>query len=306
MLNVSTRPVLMVLLASGFAVLSSGCDSLPNPLAQSPAPSPVTVPVKAATLQPKPSPKAAQKAAQKATQKATQKAAPPRPKPQAPANLPPGVDPFEQALDTAAGAKAIGESALSRDDWKLAANHWKEAIQLLQAVPTSHRNYNQAQQKLKQFRTSLTLASRKAAPPAKPKAAPGPSLNPAFFRVPIKYRLGGIPVVEVTFNGRYKADMLLDTGASGTLITLKTAQSLRLRPIGTAQAKVASGEVIEFYVAKVGSVSSGGRMMKNVRVGIAPPDLQVGLLGQDFYWNYDMTIKQDVVEFRRQREVNML
>lgn len=304
MSNVSTRPVLMVLLASGFALLSSSCGSLPNPLAQSPSPSPAAVPLKAATLQAKPSPKAVQKAATPRPKPA--KAVAKQPKPQTPSNLPPGVDPFEQALDTAAGAKAIGESALSRDDWKLAANHWREAIQLLQAVPTSHRNYNQAQQKLKQFRNSLTLASRKAAPPAKPKAPAGPAINPAFFRVPIKYRLGGIPVVEVTFNGRYKADMMLDTGASGTLITLKTAQSLKLRPIGTAQAKVASGEVIEFYVAKVGSVSSGGRMMKNVQVGIAPPDLQVGLLGQDFYWNYDMTIKQDVVEFRRQREVNML
>jgi hypothetical protein len=33
--------------------------------------------------------------------------------------------------------------------------------------------------------------------------------------------------------------------------------------------------------------------------GVAPPAADVGLLGQDFYEGYDITIKQDIIEFRK-------
>ena len=39
------------------------------------------------------------------------------------------------------------------------------------------------------------------------------------FRVPIKRRSGRTPVIDVTFNGGQSFEMIVDTGASKTLIT---------------------------------------------------------------------------------------
>ena len=46
--------------------------------------------------------------------------------------------------------------------------------------------------------------------------------NNGVYRVPIKRRLASTPVIDVTFNGK-KFEMILDTGASSTLITQRIA-----------------------------------------------------------------------------------
>ena len=45
------------------------------------------------------------------------------------------------------------------------------------------------------------------------------------------------------------------------------------------------------------SIEAGGLAVNNVVVAISP-SLDIGLLGQDFFGNKDITIKQDVIEFR--------
>ena len=56
---------------------------------------------------------------------------------------------------------------------------------------------------------------------------------------------------------------------------------------------------MEFSVGYVDSIEVGGAVIKNVPVAIAPsPELEVGLLGHDFFGDYDVTIKRDLVEFR--------
>ncbi|MHC5830812.1 MAG: retroviral-like aspartic protease family protein, partial [Nostoc sp.] len=47
----------------------------------------------------------------------------------------------------------------------------------------------------------------------------------AVFTAPIKRRIGGTPIVEVTFNGQQKFEMIVDTGASGTVITQEMADA---------------------------------------------------------------------------------
>jgi predicted aspartyl protease len=118
------------------------------------------------------------------------------------------------------------------------------------------------------------------------------------YTVPIKRRAGGTPVIEVTFNGKQKFEMIVDTGASGTVITQKMALALPVLAVGKAKANTASSKSVEFPIGYVNSIEVGGVEVNRVAVAIAGAELETGLLGHDFFGNYDITIKQNVVEFR--------
>ncbi len=121
--------------------------------------------------------------------------------------------------------------------------------------------------------------------------------KPGVVQVPIKRRSGGTPVVEVTLNGSEKFDMILDTGASGTVITQKMADKLGLTPNGTVKVDTASAKGVAFATSKLNSIAVNGLMANNLLVTIGGPDLDIGLLGQNFFGDYDVTIKKDVIEF---------
>ncbi|MBD2694117.1 retropepsin-like aspartic protease family protein [Anabaena catenula] len=124
--------------------------------------------------------------------------------------------------------------------------------------------------------------------------------NHEVFVAPIKRRIGGTPIVEVTFNGRQRFEMIVDTGASGTVITQEIANALGVIPVGTAKANTVSSKAVEFPVGYLDSMEVGGVMVNKVPVAIAGTELETGLLGHDFFGNYDVTIKRNVVEFRPQ------
>lgn len=116
------------------------------------------------------------------------------------------------------------------------------------------------------------------------------------FRVPIKRRDGGIPVVDVTFNGNKRFEMLLDTGASATTISPGMAKALGMNidkeiPLATA------GGVISAGLGRVVSAQVGGMVIKNMDV-VVSPHLPIGLLGQNFFGSHDVTIRDNVVELR--------
>lgn len=121
-----------------------------------------------------------------------------------------------------------------------------------------------------------------------------PRKTPGVFQAQIKRRDGGIPVIEVTFNSKQKFEMLVDSGASITKITEAMAKALNLKPDGKMKSQIASGEIIESPTSRVDSIEVAGAVNKNLMVSIG----SVALLGQNFVGNYEMTIKQDVVEFR--------
>ncbi|MEG4070406.1 retropepsin-like aspartic protease [Microcoleus sp. Pol11C2] len=133
-------------------------------------------------------------------------------------------------------------------------------------------------------------AKPRANQPAKP---PG---NPQVFQAKIKRRAGGTPVIDVVFNGNKTFEMILDTGASGTLISQQMATALGVRPVRTVRAGIADGSVVEFPIGRVRSIRVGGAVIQNVEVAIAK-QMPIGLLGHDFFGNYDVKIKKDVVEF---------
>ena len=68
--------------------------------------------------------------------------------------------------------------------------------------------------------------------------------------------------------------------------------------MATAKANTASARAVEFPLGYVDSIGVGGAVAKDVAVAIAGPELETGLLGHDFFGDYDVTIKRDIVEFR--------
>lgn len=206
-------------------------------------------------------------------------------------------DTYQHAIDIASGAITISKSAISRDDWRLVASQWQKAIELLKVVPASSRRYKTAQNKLNEYQGYLADAKLKATPrSSKPCAG---ETNPEFFSVPIKGRLGGTPIVEVTINEQ-KFDMFFDTGASKTLITLPMAYALKLPAVGIGKMRIANGSVVVLPIALVKSQEIDGRFRMDVPVAVALRGANFGLLGQDFYTGYDIAIKENAIEFRRQ------
>lgn len=244
----------------------------------------------------------------------------------APANQAQTAKAYPQALDRANSAAGIAQSAQSKDDWQLVANRWQQAIDLLRTVPQSSKDYAQAQQKLQEYRRSLAQAQQRANRASLPKdpdaiivlPPPPPSPRPLTragsiplqrpgtanpsgsraFSAPIVRRAGNTPVIQVMFNGSQPFEMILDTGASGTLITRQMANALGVVPVSEAIVNTASERGVTFPLGYVQSMEVGGAAAQNVLVAIAGPELDLGLLGHDFFGNYDITIRADRVEFR--------
>ena len=224
---------------------------------------------------------------------------------------------YELALDKAYSAFIISQSAQSSDDWNLVVSQWTDALKLMKALPVSSPYKAIARKKIAEYQRNLTYAQQQVTRPIQEipdsvVVTPSPLMPPAPtvaveaplgtlqpFQATIKRRAGGTPVINVTFNNTQQIEMIVDTGASGTVITQQTAAALGVLPVGKAKADTASARDVEFSVGYVDSIEVGGAVIKNVPVAIAPsPELEVGLLGHDFFGDYDVTIKRDLVEFR--------
>jgi len=119
-------------------------------------------------------------------------------------------------------------------------------------------------------------------------------------RIPIKRRMRGIPIVEVTFNGNRIYEMMLDTGASRTLITAEMAQTLNVVPDSSEEFDIADGSKVSFPIGKVKSISLGSLKVQMMPVPIATK-ANMGLLGHDFFGNLDIKIGQNMIELSPRR-----
>lgn len=212
---------------------------------------------------------------------------------------------YQQALDKADAAAAIGQSAPSKDDLFLAAQRLEQSVQMLKSIAPTSSQYILAIKVLPKYERQLAAARQKAASfVSKPPSAHPVISTPAIaasqldsFSIPIEQKLGGVPVINVALNGN-TVPMLLDTGASHSLITPSIAARLQVRSSGNSQAKTANGTAT-FKVAAIDSVKFGAGEQKNVLVAIGQKDLPYGLLGHDVYDGYDITIKENSIEFRK-------
>ncbi len=73
-------------------------------------------------------------------------------------------------------------------------------------------------------------------------SAPG---GAGAYIIPIKGRSANLPIVDVTFNGDKTYEMILDTGASGTLITQEMADALKLEITERPKTLVADGREVD-------------------------------------------------------------
>ncbi|MBF2075559.1 MAG: retroviral-like aspartic protease family protein [Synechococcales cyanobacterium C42_A2020_086] len=251
---------------------------------------------------------------------------------------PAAANPYEMAIERASSAYRFSQSAQSRDDWRLVASRWQQAMDLLQTVPPTHPQYRQSQQKLGEYRRNLTFAQQQAnrqtapansngvivlppvsrpatpvtpitpvttaspTPVAAPVASPLPATpspnTPRVFYAPIIRREGNTPVISVLFNDNQRFDMIVDTGASGTLITRQMAAALGVVPVAQTSVDTASERGVSFPLGYVRQMEVGGAVATNVLVAVAGPELDIGLLGHDFFGHYDVTIRAAEVEFR--------
>ncbi len=219
-------------------------------------------------------------------------------------------DRYQTALDRADSARSISTSAQSPEDWELVVSRWKSAIDLLKQVPKTDPNKKLANQKLIEFQSKLAIAQNRLARFSTQIAAQDPGIrvdkpltsdqifeqSDRVYRVPIKYRNNRIPVIDVVFNGNQRFEMLLDTGASATMITPTMAKALGVKIVGTSNAMTAAGAAT-VQIGMVRSISVAGSTIRDVPVAIG--SLEIGLLGHDFFGACDISIKREVVEFGR-------
>ncbi|EDX87839.1 hypothetical protein S7335_5550 [Synechococcus sp. PCC 7335] len=227
------------------------------------------------------------------------------------------LDAYQLGIELAVSADTLSQSAISPDDWNLVLSRWTRAADQLKQVTADSEHYPSAQQKIadythnatqtqariKQLQTEVhvPLASIPAASLEKAASQGDRTADQAAgnqrVRVPIVRRLHGTPVVQVTFNGSRTYDMILDTGASRTLITRQMANELGIETIEQMVAATASDAEVTFDIGQARTISMGSLTLKDARVSIGGA-ISIGLLGNDFFAGYDVIIRsrENVVE----------
>jgi clan AA aspartic protease (TIGR02281 family) len=114
--------------------------------------------------------------------------------------------------------------------------------------------------------------------------------------VPVKFCYRG-NTVETT--------LLLDTGASTTVITTELANRLGIKKANTerSSARVADGRVLATYVTSLDYIAVGPKIKHNVQVSITPttgpPVPYDGLLGMNFLadFNYHLDVNTQMINW---------
>ncbi|MGD1857475.1 MAG: TIGR02281 family clan AA aspartic protease [Leptolyngbyaceae cyanobacterium] len=217
---------------------------------------------------------------------------------------------YQDAINLASSAFTLGQQAQSPDDWDLIVGRWEQAIEKLKAIPAGDQNYAVAQTKLQDYQRNLSQAKQRLTQASQPVAelalprstAPIASGSPVAaapatsLTVPIIERRGGTPVIEVSFNGK-RYPMILDTGASHTHITRAMANELDIEIVGQTSVATASSRQAVVDVGYVKSVQVGNVSQTNLPVSIGDA-VPIGLLGNDVYKDFDVTLQVNSVEFR--------
>jgi clan AA aspartic protease (TIGR02281 family) len=131
--------------------------------------------------------------------------------------------------------------------------------------------------------------------PRQVRSQPTPShaaRPPQAFVVPLR-RTGNALLVQVTIDGFVRAPLMVDTGASFTVIATQTAQrlGLNLHRAATIPMRSASG-VFFAHFTKVRSIKVGDAVVKDVEVVVhdISPGREQGLLGMSFLDHFNVTI----------------
>lgn len=275
-----SRSSLSLILFAGFAIATSGCSLTGNSTTEVEAATDVVVSSESPSEA-----EATTGASSAAGSSATETA-----------EADPGAVAYYQGVNRASSAFSISQTARTPDDWKLVANRWQQSINLLTKVPSSSASYSAAQGKIVEYNRNLQVAQAKANDSQVSSVTSQGQKR--TFRARIIGRAGGTPVILVNFNGGKLYPMIVDTGASGTVITTQMAQELGVVPTGVIRAQVADGRIVEKFAGSVQSVDVAGAKAENLQISVAPPAMDIGLLGNNFFAQYNVTFEQDWVVFR--------
>ncbi len=178
----------------------------------------------------------------------------------------------------------------------VAARQWDRAIQVIDLLM---QQFPSQRSSLEAYRTQLRQL-QSADQPSQGFAARASQATLPRGQVAIKRRSHGVIIIDATFNNRKNFEMLVDSGASLTVITRPMARQLGLDSpdniVQVATFNTANG-VTQFPIVYLRSIEVGGLTTRQLPVAIGGPDLEIGLLGQDFLQHYDVSIKRDRIEF---------
>lgn len=185
------------------------------------------------------------------------------------------------------------EQSVSRQNWGQAIGIIDRMLRIAPDQAGQLKAYRARLQKLHQtgYRGSARPSSL---PPSQSAVLP-------TGQVPIKRRQNGIAIIDVNFNGRTSFEMMVDSGASMTIITRPMAKALGITPdqvVDRLTFATANGYT-KMPIVYVKSIEIGGLQRSQLRVGVGGPDMKLGLLGQDFLKQYDVSLMRDRIVFRQ-------
>ena len=144
---------------------------------------------------------------------------------------------------------------------------------------------------------SRHTVEEKNSPPVRPtptaptttQAAPAPG----GYKIPLHRERGGL-FVDVLFNHTVTARLLLDTGATDTVLSPQVAQQLRLdtQNADIIPVMTANGPTL-VAALQIASMSVGKATAYNVEVSVHPTGQPGGLLGMSFLNNFQFSIQKD-------------
>lgn len=138
-------------------------------------------------------------------------------------------------------------------------------------------------------RESLSIAPGNSSPEAAGKTSAQGKLT-----IPVQMR-GRHVIVAVTFNDTVSGNLVLDTGASQTMISKRIANDLRLYSSG-AGTRIGIGGPVTVSTATLESIKVGDADVRNMRVSIHDLPLSAfeeGLLGMDFLGRFQMSLDME-------------
>jgi len=217
---------------------------------------------------------------------------------------------YQTAIATAQTATQLSQQAKSVEDWQAVVIQWQTAVNLMQKIPEHDVNRTAAlknlvlleegvarsKAKLKEFKVQSSEQESFTPTqiiPAKPISKPIATVG-SKYQATIKSYRNNIPIIDVMFNGSVSFEMMVDTGASNTMITESMSKILQVKAVRSVPARTPSGEV-EFQVGYVDSIGIGDNSVEGLPVAIGTE----ALLGHDFFGDCNINIKRDqnIVEF---------
>ncbi|MDY7012236.1 MAG: hypothetical protein SVX43_01330, partial [Cyanobacteriota bacterium] len=81
---------------------------------------------------------------------------------------------FYQGVNWGMEAAQLTQTAKTPDEWNAVARKWQQAIAAMRSVPSESRDYNLAQQKVRDYQSNLSYAQKQAEPPPRPVPSPSP------------------------------------------------------------------------------------------------------------------------------------